>query len=126
MADLVVEDYVSKKDLYIFKSTNENFSSKYLLSLINSTLMSFLKTQGSTSAKKNDFTQLTLNDIRELPIKQISLENQNPFIEIVNQILTIKKEDSKADTSELEAEIDRMVYELYELTEDEILIVESK
>ena len=48
------------------------------------------------------------------------------IIEKVNQILALKKEDSKADTSELEAEIDRMVYELYELTEEEILIVEGK
>ena len=52
--------------------------------------------------------------------------NQAPVIEKVNQILNLKKEDSKADTSELEAEIDRMVYELYELTEEEILIVEGK
>lgn len=47
------------------------------------------------------------------------------------QILTLKKGDSKwnaaqTDTSELEAEIDLMVYELYELTEEEILIVEGK
>ena len=126
MANLVEEDYVSKKDLYIFKTINDNYSPKYLLSLINSTLMSYLKTQGSTSAKKNDFTQLTLNDVRELPIKQISLENQTPFIEKVYQILTLKKADSNADTSELEAQIDRMVYDLYELTEEEILIVEGK
>ncbi len=44
----------------------------------------------------------------------------------VNQILAIKKDNSQADTSELEAAIDRMVYELYELTEEEILIVEGK
>lgn len=36
-----------------------------------------------------------------------------------------KKVNPQADTTALEAEIDRMVYELYELTEEEIRIVEE-
>ena len=58
-----------------------------------------------------------------MPIKLT--ENQSPFIEKVNQILALKKADPKADTSDLEAEIDRMVYRLYDLTAEEILIVEG-
>ena len=45
---------------------------------------------------------------------------------VFNQILTLKQADSQTDTSVLEAEIDAMVYELYELTAAEILIVEGK
>ena len=41
------------------------------------------------------------------------------------QILSLKKENPKADTSKLEAEIDQMVYELYGLSEEEIAIVEG-
>ena len=44
---------------------------------------------------------------------------------MVDKILSLKKSDPQADTSVLEAEIDRMVYELYGLTEDEIKIVEG-
>jgi uncharacterized membrane protein YkoI len=40
--------------------------------------------------------------------------------------LTLKKADNRADTTELEREIDRLVYQLYELTADEIAIVEGK
>jgi hypothetical protein len=36
-----------------------------------------------------------------------------------------KKQDPNADTSVLEAEIDRMVYELYGLTEEEIAVVKD-
>jgi len=36
-----------------------------------------------------------------------------------------KQEDPSADTRALEAEIDRMVYDLYGLTEEEIRIVEE-
>jgi type II restriction/modification system DNA methylase subunit YeeA len=44
---------------------------------------------------------------------------------IVNQILTAKKSDSKADTTALETEIDQLVYQLYELTAEEIKIIEE-
>jgi DNA-binding transcriptional regulator GbsR (MarR family) len=43
----------------------------------------------------------------------------------VDQILTVKQDNPKADTSELEAEIDRLVYALYGLSEEEIEIVEG-
>ena len=43
----------------------------------------------------------------------------------IAQILTAKKTNSEADTTTLEAEIDRLVYELYDLTEEEIQIVEE-
>ncbi len=119
-------DFVSKKDLYVFKITNIEFDINYVLAIINSKLVSFLKTQGSTSGKKDDFTQLTLSDIREIIIPQIPETAQAPFIEKIDVILALKNADPAADTSALEAEIDRMVYELYELTEEEIAIVEGK
>jgi len=46
-------------------------------------------------------------------------------IALSNQILTLKKSDPQADTSALETEIDRMVYDLYGLTAEEIAIVEE-
>ena len=45
--------------------------------------------------------------------------------EIVEQILAIKHADPDTETSSLEIEIDKLVYELYDLTEDEIAIVED-
>jgi predicted RNA methylase len=51
---------------------------------------------------------------------------QQPFITLVSQILSLKKSDPQADTSVLETEIDRLVYGLYGLTEEEIAIVEGK
>jgi adenine-specific DNA-methyltransferase len=44
----------------------------------------------------------------------------------VNEIIEAKKADAKADTKDLEAKIDELVYGLYELTADEIAIVEGK
>ena len=50
---------------------------------------------------------------------------QKPFINLADQILEKKKDNPKADTGELEGEIDRMVYGLYNLTDEEIGIVEK-
>jgi hypothetical protein len=61
---------------------------------------------------------------------------QQPFITLVEQILDAKKQPPSspfskgelpdADTSALEQQIDKMVYELYGLTQEEIEIVEGK
>ena len=45
---------------------------------------------------------------------------------LVEKILAAKKENPQADTGTWEREIDRLVYELYELTEEEKAIVENK
>ncbi len=44
----------------------------------------------------------------------------------MTQILKTKKSNPQADTTELEREIDLLVYQLYGLTEEEIKIIEGK
>ena len=44
---------------------------------------------------------------------------------LADRILTAKKKSSHADTIELEREIDKLVYQLYDLTKEEIKIVEG-
>lgn len=65
------------------------------------------------------------NDAKALPIPDVIPEQQTSIIELVDQILDAKRADSEADTSNFENEIDKLVYELYNLTEDEIAIVEG-
>ena len=57
------------------------------------------------------------------PVPQIPKTEQKPFTNLVDQILTAKHADPDADTSTLEAEIDQLVYQLYELTPEEISMV---
>ena len=65
------------------------------------------------------------NDAKELPIPNVASEKQTPIIELVNQILDAKHTSPNADTSALENEIDNLVYALYDLTSEEIAIVEG-
>lgn len=64
-------------------------------------------------------------ELESIPIPQLSEVEQNKITAIVSEILILKKEDPQFDTSIMENEIDRLVYELYGLTEEEIAIVEE-
>jgi hypothetical protein len=61
-----------------------------------------------------------------VPIPEPSLQINNEIEKLVNQIINLKKQSPTIDTSDLENEIDRLVYELYGLTEDEIKIIEGE
>ena len=63
--------------------------------------------------------------IELLPVKVTNEEEERNLEIIVDKILLTKKSNPLADTRLLEAEIDRLVYELYGLTEEEIRIVEN-
>ena len=98
---------------------------KYVLSLINSKLISYYFQLNTAKAVRRLFPKIILKDLRKFPIKKISLPEQKIFIDKVDRILERKKENPAAETSSLEAEIDQLVYELYGLTEEEIEIVEN-
>ena len=55
---------------------------------------------------------------------QISTAQQRPFVELVDHILKAKDASPAADTTELEEQIDRLVYDLYGLMDEEITAVE--
>lgn len=66
--------------------------------------------------------------VTQIPIPKCVIEvpeKQNPIIKLVEIILDAKCENPQADTTMLEREIDRLVYKLYDLTEEEIIIVEE-
>ena len=69
--------------------------------------------------------QIRLDDLKKMPIKIIENDSESKISQKVQNILTAKKSDPKADTTALEKAIDQLVYQLYDLTEEEIKIVEG-
>jgi hypothetical protein len=113
--------YVSAT-FYIIKT--ERINLKYLTALLNSKLIAFwLKHKGKMQGENY---QIDKEPLLALPIKKILNEEQQPFIDLVDKILAAKKENPAADTSALEQQIDHLVYRLYDLTEEEIKIVEGE
>lgn len=119
------ERMVFKKDINPFICIDKRFSSKFLLGILASKLISFIYIKMSSIALKDDFRQTTLGELRNLPVPLVNTTKQKTVIDIVDQILDRKKSDPNTNTSSLETEIDRLVYELYGLTEEEIRIVEE-
>jgi adenine-specific DNA-methyltransferase len=97
--------------------------SKYLLAILNAKAVWFFLNQTTTKLQGNA-QQMQLPYVTQIPIPKLKEKDQQPFIALVDRILELKKEGK--DTQDLENEIDALVYRLYELTDEEIAIVEGK
>lgn len=97
---------------------------KSLLGILNSTLIKFYLANTCDFVRGN-YARLKITYISQIPIVEPDEKSRINIENLVNEILNIKRIDSKANTSTLESKIDQMVYELYELTEEEIKIVED-
>lgn len=97
---------------------------KFLLSVLNSSLFSwyirllFPELQGGTR-------ELNENVFREIPISKIPEKAQMPFISLVDKIILDKQKDYNANTSAFERQIDQMVYKLYDISQEEIKIIQN-
>lgn len=98
--------------------TEVKINAKYALALLNSKLLNYIFKLQSTNSNVNGY------EVDNLPI--IISTNQTKYIDLVNSILLAKQQTFDADTSRQEQIIDIMVYHLYGLTYDEVLIVDPQ
>jgi hypothetical protein len=104
--------------------TDKRFKTKYVLALFNSNLFKFYYRK-TNSQGGNIFPQVRISSVENIPIKLAENKTQEKIELLVEQILTIKKQNLESDTSQLENEIDQLVYKLYNLTEEEIKIIKQ-
>ncbi len=100
-----------------------------ILGVLNSKLMTYFykKKFFPTHMQGGAFGFDTLS-VETLPIPQITEKNQelaDKITALVDKILQAKEKDPKANTQELEKEIDALVYQLYNLTDEEIKTIEN-
>ena len=122
------DSYVSAT-FYVIKTNRIN--QKYLVGLLNSNLITFwLEHKGK---KQGNNFQIDKEPILSLPIIKPSDIDQKPFIELVDKILAITKSDDylnnpqkQTKVNDLEDKIDQLVYKLYNLTPEEIEIVDGE
>ena len=106
---------------------------QYLLCLLNSQLYQWIFSAQNPSIKiGGNYFSINSPHILRLPFKQISKNDQKPFINIADKILANTKDDDylentakQAKVREYEKQIDQLVYHLYDLTDEEIKIVEQ-
>jgi len=139
----IEETYCNYKTiLNVNPSGQTPFSMKYLCGLLNSRLLSFLYPYLSNKLLTQSFPRLSVGDLRKLPIRSIDFSDSTEktrhdrLVELVEQMLDLHKQLAEAKEPQTrtvlqrriettDRQIDRLVYELYDLTEEEIKIVEG-
>ncbi|WP_101023637.1 Eco57I restriction-modification methylase domain-containing protein [Helicobacter pylori] len=115
--------YVSAT-FYIIKT--KRFDSKFLVGLLNSLLIRFwLKHRGKVQGNNYQIDKEPLMNIPLIKITKSNKPTADKIIALVDKILKSKEKDPKANTLDLEKEIDALVYRLYHLTDEEIKIIEN-
>jgi tRNA1(Val) A37 N6-methylase TrmN6 len=146
------KEYIGLTNTTVIFDTNEDLDLKYLLALLNSKTLNFrYKSIGKQTG--SGVYEYFENGVGKLPIPKIDEESQKPFINLVDEILEAKQKikdykpllDEAIKNNNFDREIalkkelenlenicttnektiDQMVYKLYDLTPDEIKIVES-
>lgn len=119
------EKLYCNRSLYSIKIKVSNYSVKYVLACLNSKACQYYY----SSKFKSDtelFPKIRIKQARTLPIPFANPKEQQPIINLVDRILNAKRDNPNADTSSLEKQIDFLVYHLYGLTFDEVLIVDPE
>jgi hypothetical protein len=118
------------QNLYVVKPKEPN-NSLFLVALLSSHLLNFLYQNGVYGQKGRTLAQFRIYGLYELPLPLVSKNTKNEFIRIFNQILEITSatdynpKNSPVKQKELEKQINELVYKLYDLTPEEIEIVEN-
>ncbi|GAA8831225.1 class I SAM-dependent DNA methyltransferase [Helicobacter pylori] len=100
-----------------------------ILGVLNSSFMSWYARENfKDKHMSGGYLGLNKGNLEKLPMFKLEKSNQptaDKIIALVDKILALKEKDPKANTQELEKEIDALVYQLYNLTAEEIKIIED-
>ena len=114
--------WYSSADVYYIKTNSKKYNLKYILALLNSKL--FLIWLLNKGKRKGEMLELYQQPLSEIPIKEVSKSIQSNIASFADKIITLKFDDNA--TSVLEKQIDNLVYKLYELTYDEVKVIDPE
>lgn len=118
-------DYVAGKSTIILLNPRETHYFKVLLGILNSKLITFFIRESYSTLGIGGGINFSRDMVEGLPMPIFS-DKSNKIISLVDIILKSKTNSVTSDTSVWESEIDLLVYHLYGLTYDEVLIVDPK
>lgn len=122
-AALIEIEAYNDPSIIIVKESRE-YPIEILVGIMNSKLATFFHFNHSPKATKGAFPKILVQDIKEFPLPKVNSDERKILMRLVDDVTTIKKGKSIAETSALENQIDFLVYHLYGLSYDEVLIVD--
>ncbi len=142
-ATIDTSQFIVRDNLYTIISKNNNINLKYLLGLINSKLLNWYYQNIINPEKGETLAQVKRGHIAKLPIKQINLSDDletdahNKIVANVTQLIQLnskkgntqlhsKNEQLKNHINHCEEQINELVYKLYNISQEEIELIEKK
>lgn len=117
-------EYIGFTNTTVVFDTNDSIDLKYILALLNSSTLNYrYKSIGKQTG--SGIFEFFENGIGKLPIPEITMDEQKPFVKVIDEIIKTKSISLENDISYLERKIDEMVYKLYGLNETQIGIIEN-
>ena len=117
------DNYLCLNTIYCGKIKDNNYKYSYVCAVLNSSLMNYWFRNIFVLTDKL-FPYIRKSQLDFIPIAKALPEEQEQISNIVNQILAKKHSNYSSDTTYLEKEIDKLVYRLYNLTGEEIGVIE--
>ena len=127
--------YLSFSNMTVIFDTNEDYNLKYILALLNSKLLTFrYKSIGKQTG--NGIYEYFPNGISKFPIPKIPLDEQKQFVVLADKIMDLinklktcntpqEEKLIKIQIDKVDEQINKKVYELYNLSKEEISIIED-
>lgn len=119
---------LNQKCFILSHQSNNKKELLYLTALLNSNVNFYYFKQIGAKLGVSGY-EMSKIFVEKLPIPKINSKNEklaDELINLVDEILKAKEQDKNTNTQELENKINSLVYKLYNLTEDEIKIIEGK
>jgi hypothetical protein len=128
--------HVTMQSVYNLRITDSTVAPEVLLGVLNSSLIRFFISSTFT-AYKMLFPQINQTTLETLPFPKSAFSDQRPLVQKVRQMISLREHAMAGETGHdhvpiqrqidaTDREIDRLVYDLYGLTEEEIRIVEGE
>lgn len=125
IATLDSNQFVIRDNLYSIISLNKNYPESILLGCLNSKLLNWYYQNVINNEVGEALAQVKRGHLAILPIPKFNRVIFEKLNLIVQRAIETKEKNSSTEISNLENQIDHLVYQLYGLTEEEIAIVES-
>ena len=119
-ATIDTDKYLCNDTINVIYKLNEDFSFKYILGILNSKAVRYWHKQIFPKGLHVKKYQLEI-----IPIPIVIQNIQNIIGELVSKIIDLK-DDNECSYNSLEQEIDHIVYHLYDLSYDEVLVVDPE
>lgn len=124
IATIINGGVICRNNLHICTSKYEGVNLKFILGILNSKLIDFFYTFINPE-KGEALAEVKKAHVEALRIPNASDEQQKKISDLVEKALTLRKENVDADIASITMEIDKKIYALFNLSSEEIVMVEN-